>query len=495
MLKMILILAWNLSEESDKLVYRKRISSWTYTALPELPSMSSLPDYQETFNEISSRTSKIIPIALALIKTQTTNVSDKLKFLFDFSWNWLPNVYNHNYVTNNIKSSLSADEYQNVLQHINEYIETVVTKKIKSFEEDLSKREQKIDPNVAAYIANIVNQQIIQYKYELSDADVERIAEIVRLKLTVEIDERLKSLPIVLSQANLEEISKVVKQNIEIHRHEWTVAAKSEKLVHESVPQPHFDVDEIVYKILTSSKLHDVIDQRVDGKISKIEIKFADSVDQLQNEMNELKEKLKTLFASDGETKISLGTLSQRQSELSEGLVNVESQNNANFEKLLSEIDIKLNALNDKQFAAIDSHVRSVLIDILGYKSADGKPIENVDITNWIRNVFVAKDMLEIRLNELNEKFDRKLNDEINQSAGILIKDISEKIKQEIVVAIKKHDQGVLSGGVNVEKNLSLDERRISEMIREALAVYDADKTGMVDYALESSGGEVLSTR
>jgi hypothetical protein len=32
-------------------------------------------------------------------------------------------------------------------------------------------------------------------------------------------------------------------------------------------------------------------------------------------------------------------------------------------------------------------------------------------------------------------------------------------------------------------------------VFREALAKYDADKTGLFDFALESAGGSILSTR
>ncbi|KZC05074.1 SUN domain-containing protein 1, partial [Dufourea novaeangliae] len=36
---------------------------------------------------------------------------------------------------------------------------------------------------------------------------------------------------------------------------------------------------------------------------------------------------------------------------------------------------------------------------------------------------------------------------------------------------------------------------RVREIVRDALRIYDADKTGRVDYALESAGGQIISTR
>ncbi len=37
--------------------------------------------------------------------------------------------------------------------------------------------------------------------------------------------------------------------------------------------------------------------------------------------------------------------------------------------------------------------------------------------------------------------------------------------------------------------------QRVRDIVMSALTLYSADKTGMVDYALESAGGSVVSTR
>lgn len=452
-----------------------------------LPSLPTLPDnIHGTIDEFASRTSKIIPIALALIRTQTSNVNDKLKFLFDFNWNWLPNVWysrNQQQITNNIKATLSPEEYQNVLSHIDAYIDTVINAKIQNLEDDRMRREMIIDQKIAVQIARIVKEQIITYKYTLTDADIERVADIVRTKLSPELNKEPKVLPFVLSQENLEEISKIVKQNIEIHRHEWIVGQTAD-----SAP---IDIDEILYKILSSSKLQNVIDQRVDGKLITITGQLNDhqtSIDQLKNDVNDLKEKFRTIFIANNDIKTNVDHLKVQHQELDNKIELTQKQNNEQLQRFLQEINTKLDGLSEKQFTAIDNHIRIVLAEILGYKSADGKTLENADITNWIRSVFVAKELLEERLNALNAKFENRINDEINQSAEILIKNISNTIKHDITVAIEQKGTGYASG-------TSLDESRIRTIIKEALTIYDADKTGMVDYALESAGGEILSTR
>lgn len=456
----------------------------------------------EAFDEFASRTSKVIPIALALIRTQTTNVSDKLKFLFDFNWNWLPHLWStrSHSVTNNLKASLSTEEYQNVLNHIDAYIDTVFKQKIQTLEEERTRR-QTIDPKLALHIATIVKEHIIEYKYILTDADIERIAEVVRLKLAVELNKEPKVVPFVLSQENLEEISKIVKQNIEIHQHEWIIQAQhSEKSTRaaDGDAQPNIDIDEILFKILSSSRLHDVIDQKINGQVSVLTGQLSDhqfTIDQLKSDVNDLKDKFRTVFTANNDMQISIDQLKQRHGQLDDKIGLTQTQNREQFDKFLIEIDEKLSILNEKQFNAIDNQVRLVLADILGYKSVDGKTLQNADITNWIRSVFVAKELLEERLNEINAKFDNKLNDEINQSAGILIKNISETIKHDITIAIEEKQNDIFESGTSHSAYGSLDETRIRAIIKQALAVYDADKTGMVDYALESAGGEILSTR
>lgn len=459
------------------------------SALPSINSLASI-DFGSSFADFTSRTSKVIPIALALIRTETSNVGQRLKFLFDFNWNWLP-LYtsSHSHITNNIKTSLSPDEYNNMLKHINAYIETVVAEKLQKAQE--KSKDEKIDPKIALYIATIVKENIIEHKYVLSDEDVERIAEIVRLKLAKERDEK-QAVPFVLSQENLEEISRIVKQNIEIHRHEWHSLSLGETIDAKSNDPPAVDVDEILFKILTSPKLGDLFDDKIASRLHPITLDVNThqvSIDQIRGDLELIKDKLSSAFEGNKETRNIVAGLKADQGELEGQMHTLQNQQNEQYEKLLNEIDLKLSSLSANQFDAIDEHIRSVLVEIIGFKSADGQPLQNGDITNWIRNVFVAKELLETRLNELNEKFENKLSGEINQSAQIIIKDVSEKIKQEFLLLTEKPHSG--EGHVSV----SLDEKRIKDIIREALAVYDADKTGMVDFALESSGGQVLSTR
>lgn len=48
---------------------------------------------------------------------------------------------------------------------------------------------------------------------------------------------------------------------------------------------------------------------------------------------------------------------------------------------------------------------------------------------------------------------------------------------------------------VSLPMTAGLNESDVIRIVKEALLKYDADKTGMVDHALESAGGNIISTR
>ena len=51
------------------------------------------------------------------------------------------------------------------------------------------------------------------------------------------------------------------------------------------------------------------------------------------------------------------------------------------------------------------------------------------------------------------------------------------------------------AGGIFEKSSSTFAREEIEKMIRNALVTYDADKTGLFDFALETAGGSVVSTR
>ncbi|XP_076640605.1 uncharacterized protein LOC143352165 isoform X2 [Halictus rubicundus] len=123
-----------------------------------------------------------------------------------------------------------------------------------------------------------------------------------------------------------------------------------------------------------------------------------------------------------------------------------------------------------------------------------------------------------------NTRFDRIGNDDLEKrvetilakyfGASVSKKDLLLAI-QNAILAADEYESGVgantntntntnMDTGVDtdtdtakarVESSFVANDERVRKIVRDALRIYDADKTGRVDYALESAGGQIISTR
>lgn len=92
--------------------------------------------------------------------------------------------------------------------------------------------------------------------------------------------------------------------------------------------------------------------------------------------------------------------------------------------------------------------------------------------------------IIEERLHKFQNQYEKQLELELERQKSNLI----DLIQREVV----QHQSIESNNDQHVQGNNSI---KVEEMIRLAIAKYDADKTGETDYALESSGGYVVSTR
>lgn len=380
------------------------------------------------------------------------------------------------------KDSLTEQQYQNLLTHINGYIETLITEKTKDLNENVITQEMSI------LIASLIRENIVHHKYELSVDDIERIAEIVRLKLSAELNVRKQqsALPLKLSPDNVVEISNIIKQQ------QQASLIKSENPI---------NIDEILLKILSSAKLSDLIDRQTNDKVSLANEKIQNQnkvINDLKIEIGGIKESIMAqLHGNVNLYESMIHQLNAEHIDLAKSLDGLRLENDDKLQKIRTEFDDKLLSLRKGIFALLDERIKIILSEILGYKSENIG--DTVDIQKWIQNVFVAKNLLEEKLLALNDKFEGKLTEEINRSADILMAKIGQQIHRETIVLIEKNNEKFQADFVHNGKNgnlkTDLNEKDVQRIVKDALAIYDADKTGLVDYALETAGGEILSTR
>ncbi|XP_055855470.1 klaroid protein isoform X1 [Episyrphus balteatus] len=403
-------------------------------------------------------------------------------------------------ITGNLKKSLSPEEYETIFNHVNSYVQKLVDAKLEQQNEQnkatLMKQQNALSNEMLLTIATTVRESI--QKLEpilvkktqsdlLGDKMMQRIVENVAVELKEsQWKESPPSAPAILSEENIKQISQMIHENIEINNHQYNIIEK-------------IDIDGLLLKILQSPNLATFVDSRIlhaKQESSEAEKEVIARQELIINELNKeiefIKATLSDKLSENQDLHYSISNLKLSQDNLLKRVDSHESLVSNRFGTLLAEIDEKLSLLRNDQFALINKQVKSSLIDILGYK--DSGEVENIDLQNWIRNTFVAKEFLEQKLSELSAQSSTDMKKEIDRSGMILMKQISEKLKVEILRSVdlkQKQSAAEISGTIK----MALSENEIEKIVRGVLAVYDADKTGLVDYALESAGGQILSTR
>jgi len=130
-----------------------------------------------------------------------------------------------------------------------------------------------------------------------------------------------------------------------------------------------------------------------------------------------------------------------------------------------------------KTSAEIEADMRAVLGDLLTGKGDTGLTDQ---LAAWLGRLFVNK-------SELDEKLLQAVNTAATSGQPAqdqLVSHITERIRTEL---LRNATVGT-SGPV-------MTPEQVTAIVQAALVQYDADKTGQFDYALETAGGSVVSTR
>ncbi|XP_016978726.1 uncharacterized protein LOC108044278 isoform X1 [Drosophila rhopaloa] len=384
-------------------------------------------------------------------------------------------------IEGNIQKALTPEEYENILNHVNSYVQQLVELKIQQ-------QSKQLAPQQVQLIVQLMkeNLQQLSQKTQLTEEDLADLA--IKLKLELQRSGSLQD-GAKLSQANLEEITRLIKSEVHLHESHYTIQLEN------------IDFAALLGRILSAPELSDFVDARINLQVRQFEPKESSGspptdiqIDSLNREIAFIKLALSDKQAENADLHQSISNLKLSQEDLLERMQQHELAQDRRFSGLLAEIESKLSSLNDSQFALLNKQIKLSLVEILGFKqsTAGGAAgqLDDIDLQNWVRSMFVAKDYLEQQLLELNKRTNNNIRDEIERSSILLMSDISERLKREMLLVVEaKHNESTkaLKGHIR--------EEEVRQIVKTVLAIYDADKTGLVDFALESAGGQILSTR
>lgn len=160
-------------------------------------------------------------------------------------------------------------------------------------------------------------------------------------------------------------------------------------------------------------------------------------------------------------------------------LKNLEDAKNRDFNRLLSQIRLE----NHRIMHSLQKCCRNNFINIESYVSKAVADVFNRDeLVVWLRSIFLAKDDLQTYLNNVTENLRSDFDAAIKTSGKQIMDEVAAKISLQL------KERVVVDAG-------SLTDEHVKRIVKDVLAVYDADKTGLVDFAMEPMGGQVITTK
>ncbi|KAB0796199.1 hypothetical protein PPYR_10260 [Photinus pyralis] len=234
-----------------------------------------------------------------------------------------------------------------------------------------------------------------------------------------------------------------------------------------------YNVDSLVHKIVSSPNMQNVINNCKtidDGKHS------AHIVRQQQEIIDTLRIEI---------DKIRLEQL-QLEKIYHKDILDDITRLRVQHDRDMASLNLKLNRCCRNSAISIEGHITRILKEFF---NAPRELHNYKDISRWLHSTFVAKQDLETHLANITHNLHSDFDALIKNNGEVIMNDVMAKLTYELS---RRIDRGVPNANVAVD---SITDEYVKGIVRDSLAVYDADKTGLVDYALESAGGEVVNIR
>lgn len=170
-----------------------------------------------------------------------------------------------------------------------------------------------------------------------------------------------------------------------------------------------------------------------------------------------------------------------RNEDISKRLLHYQSQNNQKYARLHQE----MTRCCRKSYINVEAYVAKAVKDYFATSDRD-------ELMRYLQSLFVAKQDLETHLANVTQHLQSNLDSSIEHTGQRVMEEVSLKIAAEIKKNVGKYQS---TGNDVAEGGFAVTDEHIRGIVKDVLSIYDADKTGLVDYAMEPMGGQIMSTK
>ena len=211
-----------------------------------------------------------------------------------------------------------------------------------------------------------------------------------------------------------------------------------------------------------------------------------ESIKTLDNQISEVKASLAALQAS-SKTKGDSSAVTAELSELQARLSRLElsgKEGSIAVQKCCGDgaaLEAQVKEQVEKMLTAEDSPLRAKIVS----EMADRDQVEQA--------INKAKQEVSLTVEEAVKKLQEETKAENVNLVNIQFAHLKSRLAREIEANLTSHLSS-LAPPVSSTPSMS-SSQEVAKIVREALTKYDADKTGLFDFALESAGGSIVTTK
>ncbi|XP_053607766.1 klaroid protein-like [Plodia interpunctella] len=181
--------------------------------------------------------------------------------------------------------------------------------------------------------------------------------------------------------------------------------------------------------------------------------------------------------------------LSKRMAALEDWAINVDTK--------LKTIDQKLSNFDNLE-AQIEQYslkyLQQNLIQVFNLN--DNSEAIAAKLKTYFDNQYLTKEQMQVLSQEIHERLISSWKPEMDEDKiRLMIQEYLSVFERRQMELVTRKVREYLREVEVHHHNTGFDVEAVKKIVAGMLEVYDADKTGLVDYALESAGGQVVSTK